>query len=166
MTKTVYEKYCNDIQNPALGAAIIAIFINEFYKHSINQENPPLLMIFVIIPLILNEKFRKLLIKTNGRKSSLEPITFLSKIVRDDATSNNLHHYVEIFKSYTLTSMVFAIKMGIVEITSEAKVVCATTKMDKFPVDNLYLKAAKILGEYFANGVTLQLMQQKLEVLF
>ena len=39
-------------------------------------------------------------------------------------------------------------------------------KISKFPKDNRYLKAAKLLGEYFANGVSLSLIQQKLGVIF
>ena len=167
MIKNVYQKYCNDIQNPALGAAIISIFVNTFNKSSINKEYPSLLMVFVIIPLILNENYRQLLINSKGNKSSNGILTFLSKIVKKEFTANNLHHYVEIFKSYTLTSIVFAINTGLIKIDSKnGTILPFSEKIEKFPVDNLYLKAAKILGDYFSNGITLKLLQQKLEVLF
>ena len=32
--KTIYKKYCNDIQNPALGAYLIYVFSNTFYQYT------------------------------------------------------------------------------------------------------------------------------------
>lgn len=170
--KSIYDKYCNDIQNPELGASLIAIFCNEFHKQSIKNEYPQFHLIFIIIPLILNENFCNQLVNEKGNKrtrkteESKEVISYLSKIVNNSKTANNLHHYTEVFRKYTLTCFAFAKKLNIIEISNDAKVKCISGKISKFPRDNRYLKAAKLLGEYFANGVSLSLIQQKLGVAF
>ncbi len=170
--KSIYDKYCNDIQNPALGASIIALFCDEYHKQSISDLYPELHLLFIIIPLILNENFCSQLVNKKGNKrtrkteNSKEVISYLSKIVNDSKTANNLHHYTEVFRKYTLTCIAFAKMLHIIEITEDAKIKCVAAKISKFPKDNMYLKAAKLLGEYFANGVSLSLIQQKLGVAF
>lgn len=170
--KSIYEKYCNDIQNPALGASLIAIFCNEFHKQSLKNEYPQIHLIFIIMPLILNENFCNQLINSKGNKRTRkteegkEVISYLSKIVNNSKIANNLHHYTEVFRKYTLTCIAFAKKLNIIEISDDVKIKCITDKISKFPNDNRYLKATKLLGEYFANGVSLNLIQQKLGVTF
>lgn len=166
MSKNIYEKYCNDIQNPALGAAIIANFANTFYLNSEEDDKLSLLMVFVIVPLILNKNFRSCLVAPNGNKASNNLITFLSKIANRDNTANNLHKYVEIFRGYTLTSIIFAKKIGLIEIDNDANVICSSSKIKNLPKDNLYIKASKVLGEYFADKMTLNLLSQQLGVMF
>ena len=91
--KSIYEKYCNDIQNPALGASLIAIFCNEFHKQSLKNEYPQIHLIFIIMPLILNENFCNQLINSKGNKltrkteEGKEVISYLSKIVNSSKTS-------------------------------------------------------------------------------
>ena len=170
--KSIYDKYCNDIQNPALGASLIAIFCDEFHKQSIKDEYPQLHLIFIIIPLILNENFCNQLVNEKGNKRTRkteegkEVLSYLSKIVNNYKTANNLHHYTEVFRKYTLTCVAFAKKLNIIEVSNDAKIKCISDKISKLPKDNRYLKAAKLLGEYFANGVSLSLIQQKLGVIF
>lgn len=167
MNKNIYQKYCNNIQNPALGAAIIAIFVNEYYKNSIQKKFPNLLMIFVVIPLILNKNYRMLLINNEGKCLSRNIMTYLSKINKNKLTANSLHHYVEVFKGYSLASIIFAKNIGLINIDiNNAIIISEHEKIKIFPINNMYLRMAKILGKYFANGVTLKLLQQHLEVLF
>lgn len=47
--KTIYKKYCNDIQNPALGAYLIYVFSNTFYKERGIYLN--LLDIFILVTI-------------------------------------------------------------------------------------------------------------------
>lgn len=77
-----------------------------------------------------------------------------------------MHSYIDKFKSYTTTSIAFGIKLNIIEIDENANIV-SKLKYQKFlPKNNLYVKGADILGSYFANGVTLKTIADKLEVLF
>ena len=57
--KTIYKKYCNDIQNPALGAYLIYVFSNTFYQERGICSN--LLDIFIFIPLIMVRDVRELI---------------------------------------------------------------------------------------------------------
>lgn len=166
MNKNAYSKFCNYIQNPALGSIIIAIFSESYKKSSITSKAPNILYAFVVMALLLNEDMRDCVIHKNGKKASNNVVTLFSKLMSNKDTFNNLHSYIDKFKSYTTTSIAFGIKLNIIEIDENANIV-SKLKYQKFlPKNNLYIKGAYILGEYFANGVTLKTIADKLEVLF
>lgn len=166
MKNNIYQKYCNEIQNPALGAVLISVFANEYKKASLNKNNPSLLMVFVIIPIILNKDFRNCLIKDDGKKASNTALSFFSKINEKNETFDNLHHYINVFKNYVFTSFIFGLQSNIITFDSNAEVICKSTKLSELPENNIYIKSAKILGEYFANGISLKFLTQKLGVIF
>lgn len=162
----IYEKYCNDIQNPALGSILISLFAYEFYKSSIIHKTPNLLYAFLIIPLLMNKDMRSCIVSDKGGKSSNNAYTLLSKLMKNENTFNNIHNYVEKFKTITMTSILFGLKTELFYIDNNANIVSCLNKQKFLPQNNLYLKGAKVLGEYFANEISLKELANKLEVLF
>lgn len=162
----IYKKYCNEIQNPALGATLICIFSKAYKENSLSKNNPSILLIFLIMPLILNKDFRNLVIKDDGKRASNNINSFLSKINENIKTFESLHDYIKIFRGYTLTSLIFALKTGLIEVEENMSVASATEGVLNFPEKNIYIKTARILGEYFSNGISLQLLTNKIGVIF
>lgn len=166
MSKNAYLKFCNYIQNPVLGSMIIAVFSESYRKHSIMEQNPNILYAFIVIALLLNEDMRNCIIHKNGKKASNNVVTLFSKLMSNKETFNNLHDYINKFKSYTATSIAFGVKAKIITIDENTNII-SKLKYKKFlPKDNLYIKAAYILGDYLANGVSLKTLANKLEVMF
>jgi hypothetical protein len=166
MKNNIYKKYCNGIQNPALGAILISVFADTYEKTSLTHNRPSLLMIFMIIPIILNKDFRNCLIKDDGKKASKNALTLISKINEKKETFDALHNYINVFKNYIFTSFIFGLQAGIISLDSDAGIICKSTKLSELPEKNIYVKSAKILGEYFANGISVKFLARKLGVIF
>lgn len=162
----IYEKYCNNIQNPALGSIIISLFAYEFHRNSILHRNPNLLYAFILIPLLMNKDMRSCIVNEKCGKASNNIYTLLSKLMKNEKTFNNIHSYVEKFKTFTMASVLFGLKTELFSIDNDANIVSKLNKQKYLPKDNIYIKGATVLGEYFANGISLKELASKLEVLF
>lgn len=146
----IYSKYCSDMQNPALGAYILSTFVKSYNENSKSKAN--LFILFLIMPMIMRESIRKLIVTNSYRK----PHKILAGLIKtlcsgadDDKVFGILHDNITNYKEYTMTSLIFALRLGILKIDSNAEL--------EVPVDihsnpSVFACAATVLGKMFATG--------------
>ena len=113
--KTIYHKYCNDIQNPALGAYIIATFVKNFKEQS--KQCPTIIDIFLILPLIIVESTRKLI---NGEHNIRKMKSFYKELKNTSSKKDNIAMGISLssiknYKEYTMCSLIFALETSLVK---------------------------------------------------
>lgn len=146
----IYKKYCNSIQNHALGAYAIASFIEGYKKES--NESPSLLHIFTFLPMVMNEDIRNTIkaAKGNGGIQSID--TFISEKVRSkDSSFSTLHNYIKNFREYTLTCFIFALRTGLIELSKNNELSVNITSNKQTTCNHIFLTSNK-LGGLFGNN--------------
>lgn len=144
----IYQKYCNSIQNHALGALIIVRFIEGFKKEN-DKSNPNLIHLFFMIPIIMVEDIRtgiKPLFGYGGVKSIDRFIS--EKIKGKNSKFSVLSNRIESFKNYTLTSLLFGLKTELLSINDNSEIELKNPIKISYDTDKM-LEAAYKLGSLF-----------------
>lgn len=172
--KTIYKKYCNDIQNPALGAFLIYTFSSVFYENKNTHAN--LLDIFIFIPLIMVRDVRELIIWFDENNKS-HKITKMSKLyekigyigkTKDNFAIGTINNTIFKFREYIMSSIIFAIEAKLVFINSNGLVVPNKTKLQNKELnDDLQnlANATAILAKIYANDYDINEAIKYLEVI-
>ena len=93
--KTIYKKYCNDIQNPVLGAYLIYVFSNTFYQE--RGICPNLIDIFIFIPLIMVRDVRELIFWFDNADKSHQK-TKISRLITLQSQKEYIEELIELLK--------------------------------------------------------------------
>ena len=172
--KTIYKKYCNDIQNPALGAFLIYTFSSVFYENKNTYAN--LLDIFIFIPLIMVRDVRELIFWFDENNKS-HKITKMSKLyekigyigkTKDNFAIGTINNTIFKFREYIMSSIIFAIEAKLVFINSNGQVVPNKTKLQNKELnDDLQnlANATAILAKIYANDYDINEAIKYLEVI-
>lgn len=172
--KTIYKKYCNDIQNPALGAFLIHTFASVFYENKNTYAN--LLDIFIFIPLIMVRDVRELIIWFDENNKS-HKITKMSKLyekigyigkTKDNFAIGTINNTIFKFREYIMSSIIFAIEAKLVFINSNGQVVPNKTKLQNKELNDDLQNLANttvILAKIYANDYDINEAIKYLEVI-
>lgn len=149
-TSNIYSKYCNDMQNPALGAYILSTFVKSYNDKS--QKKANIFILFLIMPMIMRESIRKLIVTNSYRK----PHKILAGLIKalcagadDDKVFGILHDNIINYREYTMTSFIFALRLGILKINSDAEL---EVPVELHSNPSVFVCAANVLGKMFATG--------------
>ena len=140
----IYDRYCNDFQNPALGAYIIAKFVESYIKNATNNSFPSIFHIFSIMPIIINSNFRKCIKRKNVLDSLIKEINENDKLFGTYQT--NILRY----KEYTMTCLLFCIRLNLISINDEGDIQITVQKLPNHK--NKLIINAERLGMLFSNG--------------
>ena len=149
---SIYKKYCNDIQNPALGAYAIASFVNEYKKEAEENKLPNLIHLFLFISMVMNKDIRNSIKKDNfkGKSGILSIDRFLSEeIYKNHNSFGTLHNNIKNYREYTLTSLIFAIRIGIISLTNNGEIDIVNL-FKKYKQENYIISASEKMGKLFA----------------
>ncbi len=165
--KTIYKKYCNDIQNPALGAFIIATFVNYFKLNS--NQYPTIIDIFLVMPLIIVECTRKLI---NGERNIRKMNTFYKELKNTSSKKNNTAMGVSLssiknYKEYTMCSIIFALDTNLIRFNDNYDIdIMKYKEYDNEENEELLeiFNASKILGQIYAKDYNTKKLLSELGV--
>lgn len=171
--KKIYKQYCNDIQNPALGAFLIYTFANLFYKRK--KDYVSLLDIFIFIPLIMVKETREILyfLDANGKSHKTTKISkFYEKIgyigkLNSNLTLGTINGVIIRFREFIMASIVFAIDTKLIELTSKGYI---KPRNIIFPSCNLNKElstlegAVAVLAKIYADDTDLNKAVKNLEI--
>lgn len=145
----IYNKYCTCMQNHGLGAYAIACFTNGYY--SINNEQPNFFHIFLILPMILNERIR-FLIRGKNNLGGVEQIETLisNKIYNKKDEIGAFYNLIDSYKNYTMTCIIFGLRTGLFQLINSVNIE-ALNVFNKEECDNHIFLSAYKLGQLFAN---------------
>lgn len=147
MTKrveSIYEQYCNDFHNPALGAYIIVKFVESFYKHASSDKSLNILYLFAVMPLVMNVNFRNCI----GNKIILNSL--IASINKNKKLFGSYHDAIDRYKEYTLCCLIFALRLGFVSLGNDAVI-----KLEAYNLPdhtNILVRNAAKMGTLFAKG--------------
>ena len=138
------------MQNPALGAYILSTFVKSYNENSKNKAN--LFILFLIMPMIMRESIRKLIF-TNSHK---KPHKILSGLINelcsggdDNKVFGIMQNSIINYKEYTMTSLIFALRLGILKINCNAEL---EVPIKIYSTPSVFSCAAEVLGKLFATG--------------
>lgn len=146
--KNIYYEFCNDTQNEAIGAYVIARFIKAYIANSEDNKKPTIFDVFIIFPMIMNLEIRKHIISEDGKMKSRILSSIVSKFKEDPKIYGSLHHHIEKYKEYTLTSLIFALHLNFIKLE---EIYLSTTDKDIPSHTHLSIIASDYLGKLFAN---------------
>lgn len=144
----IYVKYCNDIQNPALGAYALAIFVHEYNQKS-KKGKASLLYLFIIMPLLMNKTLRSLIVNDSYKKQKKLLSSLTRELCSNENTIGILNSNIRNYQEYTLTSFIFALRLGLLSINNRGEL---TPKENLRKNINIVVYAAEVLGNLFATG--------------
>ncbi len=145
---SIYEKYCNDIQNPALGAFVIASFIKAFKKNSQDNQLPNLVYVFISVPILMNTDCRKFIRDENPREGVRNIDNLMQKMNGGKPTFGTLYKNIQNYKEYTLTSIIFGLRTGLLSLKENAELDVEIELQSE--LDEKVFSAAEKLGKLFA----------------
>lgn len=171
--KKIYKKYCNDIQNPALGAFLIYTFAKIFYQRKKNYLN--LLDVLIFIPLVMVKDTREILycLDTNGKSHRIIKISkFYEKIGHIGKRNNNLtlgtiNGVIMRFREFIMASVIFAVDTKLVELTAEGYVKPSNIHLPNFDLNkelSALVDATTVLSKIYADDADLNKVLKNLEV--
>ncbi len=143
-SENIYEQYCNDFQNPALGAYLITKFVESFYKNADSNKLLNILYLFSIMPLVMNVNFR------NCIRKKLILNSLVTAINESEKLFGSYQEAIDKYKEYTLCSLIFAIRLGFVSVNENAIVKLEINELPRHT--NVIIKNAEQLGKLFGNG--------------
>lgn len=172
--KTIYKKYCNEIQNPALGAYLIYLFSTTFYQET--GSYPNLLEIFILIPLIMVRDVRELIFWQDDDNKPHQ-ITKISKLYekigyigksKDNFSLGTINGVILKFREFVMSSIIFAIETNLIVVNS-----CGTVQINNKNNCNKKLnkelisliKTTKILAKIYAKDYDINKVIKNLEVI-
>lgn len=172
--KTIYKKYCNDIQNPALGAYLIYVFSNTFYQERNIYTN--LLDIFIFIPLIMVRDVRELIFWFDNSNKSHQ-ITKISKLYekigyigksKDNFALGTINGVILKFREFVISSIIFAIEANLIIVNSNGTV--QTNDINPYNEKSneelmVLIKATNILAKIYAKDNDINKVIKNLEVI-
>lgn len=117
------------LMNPAIGSIAISYFIRGY---SLKQKGKtPLILAFLVLPIVLQKRFRAALNCSSNYK------TFLSKINADEKTRFLLlSKHIKSMRSFTMKSILVASAIGLLHIDSK-KGLLGTGDEACFPSDDV-----------------------------
>lgn len=171
--KEIYNKYCNDIQNPALGAYLISTFVNFYYKHK--GKNATLIDIIIFIPLMIVKDTRELIFwksldgkwrKITKMSKFYEKVGYIGK-AHSNFTIGTINGIILKFREYVMASLIFGIESNILRLKSNGEIV--SKELSKFDYDNnldIYemTTATSIIADIYAKDTSLDEIIKNLEV--
>lgn len=172
--KTIYKKYCNDIQNPALGAYLIYVFSNTFHQEK--SIYPNLLDIFILIPLIMVRDVRELIFWFDNNNKSHQ-ITKISKLYekigyigksKDNLALGTINGVIVKFREFIMSSIIFAIETNLIIVNPNGTVQANNiNQCDKGLNEELIflIKATNILAKIYAKDNDINKVIKNLEVI-
>lgn len=144
----IYQKYCNSIQNHALGALILVKFIEGFKKENASA-NPNLIHLFFTMPIIMIEDIRVCIKPIIGQGGVTTIDRFISEKVKGkNSKFSILSKRIESFKNYTITSLIFGLKTELLTINDKSEVELKNSIKVEYDTDKM-LTAAYKLGSLF-----------------
>lgn len=172
--KTIYKKYCNDIQNPALGAYLIYVFSNTFYQERNIYTN--LLDIFIFIPLIMVRDVRELIFWFDNSNKSHQ-ITKISKLYekigyigksKDNFALGTINGVILKFREFVISSIIFAIEANLIIVNPNGTV--QTNDINPYNEKSneelmVLIKATNILAKIYAKDNDINKVIKNLEVI-
>lgn len=172
--KTIYKKYCNDIQNPALGAYLIYVFSNTFYQERNIYTN--LLDIFIFIPLIMVRDVRELIFWFDNSNKSHQ-ITKISKLYekigyigksKDNFALGTINGVILKFREFVISSIIFAIEANLIIVYPNGTV--QTNDINPYNEKSneelmVLIKATNILAKIYAKDNDINKVIKNLEVI-
>lgn len=172
--KKIYKKYCNDIQNPALGAFLIYTFANLFYKRK--KDYVSLLDIFIFIPLVMVKDTREILycLDTNGKSHKIikiskfyEQIGYIGKR-NGNLTLGTINGVIMRFREFIMASIIFAIDTKLVELTADGYIKPRDVHFPNFNLNkelSVLVGATTVLSKIYADDTDLNKVLKNLEVI-
>lgn len=172
--KTIYKKYCNDIQNPVLGAFLIHTFASVFFEHKNTYTN--LLDIFIFIPLIMVRDVRELIFWFDENNKS-HKITKISKLyekigyigkTKDNFAIGTINNTIFKFREYIISSIIFAIEAKLVFINLNGQIVPSKTNLQNKELNEdlrILTNATTILARIYASDYDINEAIKYLEVI-
>lgn len=172
--KTIYKKYCNDIQNPALGAYLIYVFSNTFYRERNIYTN--LLDIFIFIPLIMVRDVRELIFWFDNSNKSHQ-ITKISKLYekigyigksKDNFALGTINGVILKFREFVISSIIFAIEANLIIVNPNGTVQTNDINPYNEPLNKelmVLIKATNILAKIYAKDDDINKVIKNLEVI-
>lgn len=172
--KTIYKKYCNDIQNPALGAYLIYVFSNTFYQERNIYTN--LLDIFIFIPLIMVRDVRELIFWFDNSNKSHQ-ITKISKLYekigyigksKDNFALGTINGVILKFREFVISSIIFAIEANLIIVNPNGTVQTNDINPYNEPLNKelmVLIKATNILAKIYAKDDDINKVIKNLEVI-
>lgn len=141
------------LQNPAFGAVLLWSFAAEYVENHPTHDHPPLPITFLVIPMVLHEGTKKVILSTQGA-SGLRFFSdkfSTSEIAQSDAIAT-LQRRISMTRELTLESLQFLLRSGMVTIDIEAASVIPSKARgfgQQIPdsIDDA-VKAAKKLGRW------------------
>lgn len=117
------------LMNPAIGSIAISYFIRGY--SSKQNTKTPLIIAFLVLPIVLQRRFRATLNSSNNHK------TFLSKINADEKTRFLLlSKYIKSMRSFTMKSIMVAAAIGLLRVDSKNGLLGVGEEM-RFPSDDV-----------------------------
>ncbi len=172
--KTIYKKYCNDIQNPVLGAYLIYVFSNTFYQE--RGICPNLIDIFIFIPLIMVRDVRELIFWFDNADKSHQ-ITKISKLYekigyigksKDNFVLGTINGVILKFREFVMSSIIFAIEANLIVVNSNGTVQTNDTNLHNKGLNEeliALIKATNILAKIYAKDNDINNVIKNLEVI-
>lgn len=145
----IYSKFCNDIMNPALGAYALSTFVKS-YNETSEQGNANILLAFIILPMLMNESIRNIIITDNYKKQKKILGSVIEGLCTDDKVFGTLHDNIVNYREYTLISLIFALRIGLLEIRESEELIANNDSI--YPNPNIIVVAGEMLGKLFAKG--------------
>lgn len=144
----IYTKYCNEMQNPALGAYALAMFVNEHNKIS-KKGKASLIYLFVIMPLLMNRTLRNLIVSDNYKRQKKLLSTLTRELCSNENSIGTLNSNIRNYQEYTFTSFIFALRLGLLSIDNRGDL---TASDHLYKNLNIIVYTAEVLGKLFVTG--------------
>lgn len=146
--KDIYYEYCNDTQNEAIGAYVIARFVKAYIENSTKNEKPTIFDIFLMFPMVMNLEIRKHIINEKGTAKLRLLSSLIGKFKEDNKIYGSLHYYIEKYKEYTMTCLIFAIRLNFIKLEN---IYVNITDKEIYAHPHLSIIASDSLGKLFAD---------------
>lgn len=142
--RSIYDRYCNDFQNPAMGAYIIAKFVESYIKNAPNKNFPNIFHIFSVMPIVINSNFRNCI----KRKTVLDSL--IKEINDNDKLFGTYQNNILRYKEYTMTCLLFCLRLNLIAISDTGDIQVTAKKLPNHK--NKLITNAERLGLLFSNS--------------
>ncbi len=156
------------IQNPALGAVLLWSFADEYFDANPVHDGPPLQLLFIVLPVVLDEDIRAAAVgtrKSSGLRAFTEKLA-ASRVAKSDRILAIQGHAAK-YRVLTMESLRFLLraKMGSIDTANGQLIPSKTRGLKQQVPDSIepILKAARNLGHWtgtvslYETAVTLRL---------
>jgi Family of unknown function (DUF6521) len=147
----ILSKETRLLQNPALGAVILWKFVLTYYEAHNTHEPPPFHLLFLILPMVLQESTRSVILSTR-KSSSLRAFAekFSSSQMSKADVVLSLQKRINDLKTLTMDSLEIMVGSGMATIEAESGRVIPSKarglKQETPDGIDLLLRAAEYLG--------------------